>query len=594
MSSLASSAHLPSKWRLAMPIYPVVIFLAVFFLVPIGTLLGLSALDSDGSITSEHYVRLLSNAVYLKVLFVTLKIAAWTTLITLLGAYPIAYLIATLPASKRNSLIIWVLMPMWTSFLVRAFSWMVLLGRKGVLNELLLSLGILEMPARLIYNFTGVMVGTVHAMLPLCVMVMLPVMQGIDQNLVKAASTLGARKGQAFWQVYFPLSMPGITASGLLIFITTLGFFITPALLGGADDAMIVQLIIFQINQMLDWSFAGAIALLFLITTLVIFYFYDQLFGLSSLTGSSGNQKKSLINSMGKHVGNFMLKVLSAVCTLLGRLYNMAFPLCGHKAQKEHSRTVLWVCSLLVLLFLCLPVLFLIPVSFTEDGFMAWPPKGFSLQWYESVLYSEEWLMAITRSFIIAICAASLGMLIGVPAAFFLSRQRFSGKSALLAFILAPIIIPNIVIAVALFYLFSKLDLVGTMTGMVIGHTVLTIPYIVITVMSILKTYDVRLDQAAWTLGANKRRTLLHITLPIIKAGLIASFMFAFIISFDELTIALFVTGGEFTTLPKLMWDGALLKVSPALAAIASLLLLFMTAFILITEYIRRRAKSSL
>lgn len=578
-------------WKRAWPVYPVVVFLAVFFLIPIGTLLGLSALDQDGSLTTEHYARLWSNAVYVKVLLVTLKIASWTTLFALLGAYPVAYLLATLPPTTRNAMIVWVLMPMWTSFLVRAFSWMVLLGRKGVLNELLLTLGVIDMPLRMIYNFTGVLVGTVHAMLPLCVMVMLPVMQGIDGNLVKAASTLGARKGQAFWRVYFPLSLPGVAAGGLLVFITTLGFFITPALLGGADDAMIVQLIIFQINQMLNWSFAGAIAVLFLLTTLVIFYVYDQFLGLSSLSGSMDTRPKGWLSRWGSWLGGVVLTVLAAVCSAFGALYDRVVPRSGAKARAEFSRATLWFCVLLVLAFLCVPALFLVPVSFTEDGFMAWPPRGFSWQWYESVLKSDLWLMATARSFIIAVLAASLGTLIGVPAAFFMSRQRFAAKGALLAFILAPIIIPNIIVAVALFYLFSKLGLVGTMTGMVIGHTVLTIPYIVITVMSILKTYDVRLDHAAWTLGANKLRTLIHITLPIIQAGIIAAFMFAFIISFDELTIALFITGGEVTTLPKLMWDGALLKVSPALAAVASLLLLFMTAFILISEYVRRRAR---
>lgn len=578
-------------WRRALPAYPVIIFLAIFFLLPIGTLLGLSLFDQNGNVTAEHYERLWSNAVYLKVLMVTLKIAGWTTLIALLGAYPVAYLLATLPPSTRNSMIVWVLMPMWTSFLVRAFAWMVLLGRRGVLNELLMSLGIVDMPLRMIYNFTGVLIGTVHAMLPLCVMVMLPIMQGIDGNLVKAASTLGARKGQAFWRVYFPLSMPGVAAGGLLVFITTLGFFITPALLGGADDAMIVQLIIFQINQMLNWSFAGAIAVLFLLTTLVIFYIYDQFLGLSSLSGATSAGPRGWLSRAGAWVGNMVLATLATLSGMLGAAYDRVVPRSGAAPRREMSRATLWAACLLVLVFLCLPALFLIPVSFTEEGFMAWPPKGFSWQWYEAVVTSELWVSAAARSLIIAVLAASCGTLIGVPAAFFMARQNFAGKGALLAFILAPIIIPNIIVAVSLFYLFSKLGLVGTMTGMVIGHTVLTIPYIVITVMSILKTYDVRLDQAAWTLGANKLKTLTRITLPIIRAGIIAAFMFAFIISFDELTIALFITGGEVTTLPKLMWDGALLKVSPALAAVASLLLLFMTAIILASEYFRRRAR---
>lgn len=168
-------------------------------------------------------------------------------------------------------------------------------------------------------------------------------------------------------------------------------------------------------------------------------------------------------------------------------------------------------------------------------------------------------------------------------------RQSFFGKGAVFAFLVSPIIIPNIIIAVSLFYLFSKMGLTGTTFGLILGHTILAIPYVVITIMAVIKNYDIRLDQAAWTLGADKITTLWLVTFPLIRAGMIAAFMFAFIISFDELTIALFITGGEVTTLPKQMWDDALLRVSPTLAAIATLLLLFMSGVILVSEIMRRR-----
>jgi putative spermidine/putrescine transport system permease protein len=158
-----------------------------------------------------------------------------------------------------------------------------------------------------------------------------------------------------------------------------------------------------------------------------------------------------------------------------------------------------------------------------------------------------------------------------------------------MAFILSPLIIPRMIIAVALFYLYARIGLVGTSLGLVLGHTVLAVPYVVVTVMAVLKNYDERLDQAAGTLGANPGRTLWHITFPLIRPGLIAAFLFAFITSFDELTIALFVSGGLATTLPKQMWDDALLKVSPTLAAVSTVLLIFVTAMILLAEYFRRR-----
>jgi ABC-type spermidine/putrescine transport system permease subunit I len=577
-------------WKKLLPISPAFLFLGFFFVYPVIILLGLSLVDDSGSLSLEHYVHLFEKAVYMKVLLITLKIAAWTTLFALLAGYPIAYLLSTTNSNTRNSLIIWVLMPFWTSFLVRTFAWMVLLGRHGALNDLLFALDLIDVPVRLLYNFTGVMIGMVHALMPLCILTMLSVMENIDRNLVSAASTLGARGGQSFWRVYFPLSIPGVAAGGMLVFITALGFFITPALLGGARDTMIVQVIIFQIQEVLNWGFAGAIAMLLLVSVLIIFTLYDQLIGLSTLSGeSTQGRKKGLIGRFGARVGSIIVNFLGNACERFGMLMDLILRPKAGSARKSMGRLPLWIVSMTILAFLCIPAFFVIPVSFTEEAFLGWPPRGFSLQWYEQVLQSDAWAAAASRSFIVASASALLGMSIGVPAAFFLVRRQFFGKAAVFAFLVSPIIMPNIIIAVALFYLYAKLGLVGTNLGLILGHTILAIPYVVITVMAILKNYDHRLDQAAWTLGANKWQTLTRITLPLMSAGLIASFMFAFIISFDELTISLFVTGGEVTTLPKKMWDDSLMNVSPVLAAVAALLLAFMTLFILLTEYIRRR-----
>ena len=580
----------PRRWGSLLPISPALLFLGFFFLYPVVLLLGLSFVDNSGALSMQHYVHLIEKAVYVKVLLVTLKIAGWTTVFAIIAGYPIAYLLSTVKSGTRNSLVIWVLMPFWTSFLVRTFAWIVLLGRNGALNELLLALGIVDAPVRLIFNFTGVMIGMVHALMPLCILTMLSVMENIDRNLVSAASTLGARGGQAFWRVYFPLSVPGIAAGGMLVFITALGFFITPALLGGARDTMIVQVIIFQIQEVLNWGFAGAIAMLLLVAVLLIFYLYDQLLGLSTLSGESGQgRKRGLVGRAGQWLGGYLVAALGLLCEQAGVLLDRLIPRRADRPRRAWSRIALWSTALTVIAFLCVPAFFVIPVSFTEEGFLGWPPKGFSLQWYQQVLDSAVWAEAIARSFAVAISSALLGMLIGVPAAFFLVRRQFLGKAAVFAFLVSPIIMPNIIIAISLFYLYAKMGLVGTNIGLILGHTVLAIPYVVITVMAILKNYDHRLDQAAWTLGANKWQTLTRITLPLLSAGLIASFMFAFIISFDELTIAMFVTGGEVTTLPKQMWDDALMRVSPALAAVATLLLAFMSCVILGSEYMRRR-----
>jgi ABC-type spermidine/putrescine transport system permease subunit II len=181
-------------------------------------------------------------------------------------------------------------------------------------------------------------------------------------------------------------------------------------------------------------------------------------------------------------------------------------------------------------------------------------------------------------------------MLIGTPAAFLLVRSRLRGKSAMLAFVLSPIIVPRMIIAVGLFYLFARVGLVGSSFGLMLGHTVIAVPYVVMTMMAVLRNYDTRLDLAAQSLGATPWQTLRHVTFPILAAGVMSSFLFAFATSFDELTIALFVSGGLSATLPKQFWDEVTLEVSPVIAAVSTCLFAFIALLIFAADVLRRRS----
>ncbi|MBW6425759.1 ABC transporter permease subunit [Rhizobium sp. XQZ8] len=579
------------KWnRLHWQTAPVAIFLFSLFVIPVIMLLGMSFLGDTALPSLTHYQRLIEVPLYGKVLVTTLKVAFYTTLLCVIGAYPVAYLLATSRRSTRNWLIILVLMPFWTSFLVRTFAWIVLLGRKGAVNQMLLAIGIIDVPLQLIYNFAGVMIGMTHALMPLATLTLLAVMENIDPNLSRAGATMGAKTGTRFWRIYFPLTMPGVASAALLVFITSLGFFITPALLGGPQDTMIVQLIIFQIREALNWQFAGAIGVLLVMTFMVIFYIYDQVFGLS-LAGGGGTaenaNKSSFIRKVAVSVGNVVIRALARLTDAMISMLCLIKP-ATHRA-KTSSRGGLHVVCTLILAFLALPTLFVVPVSFTSEAFLTWPPRLFSLQWYDLVFDSPIWLAAAARSLVVATTTAALAMVIAMPCAFALARDQFAGKQALFGLVVAPMIVPNIFIAVGLFFLFSRIGITGTTFAVVLGHTVIVIPYVIVTILAVIKGYDRNLDYAAATMGASCTVTLRRVTFPLIRSGLIASFMFAFIISFDELTISLFVTGGRLTTLPKLMYEDALLSVSPRLAAVASLLLVLMSILIVISELTRRK-----
>jgi putative spermidine/putrescine transport system permease protein len=442
-----------------------------------------------------------------------------------------------------------------------------------------------DAPANLMYSLSGVLVGMVHALMPLAVLTMLSVMENIDRTLPRAALTLGARPGTAFWRIYMPLSMPGVAAGAIMVFVTALGFFIVPQLLGGRKEIMITQLIIEQVQQLMNWGFAGSISVLMLVVVLGVFVVYDRVLGLSTLTGASVRERQRKATDGPLHrLGDGLLGLLGSVSDRLVALWPWRA-----SAHDGAASLPLRAVVVLVLLFLSVPALLMIPLSFGRSG-LNWPPSGFTLQHYQSLISSPLWVSAALRSLGIGVGAAVLAMLIGTPAAFLLVRGQMRGKSLMLAFVLSPIIVPRMIIAVGMFYVFAKVGLVGTSLGLVIGHTVIATPYVVMTLMAVLRNYDTRLDLAAQSLGATPWQTLRHVTFPILGAGMLSAFLFAFATSFDELTISLFASGGLTSTLPKQFWDEVTLQISPVIAAVSTCLFAFVAALISVAEWLRRRS----
>ena len=572
-------------WR-TWPLWPLLLVLLLLLVLPVGQLLAVSVLDQQGKFTGAHYESLIGSKTYLRILTNTFELAAWTTLICIVLGYPVAYMLANAAGRSRSWLTLFVLLPFWTSFLVRTFAWIIMLSRKGVVNWGLGHFGISD-PAPMIYNYTGVLIGMSHALMPIAILTMSSVMEGIPRDLTKAAGTLGARRSQAFLRIYLPLSMPGVASAALMVFISALGFFITPALLGGPRETMITQVIIDSVQTLLNWGLASAIATLLLVSTFVVFFLYDRLAGFSTLSGTEAPRKprhsSGPLSAMSRRFGKVLLAKLGIVLDALDDLFSRK----GGRAKR--SPTLFVVVAGLVLAFLVLPSLVVIPISFTESNFLEWPPQGFTLKWYQAYIESPLWLSATWRSLYVGLASAAIATLIGAPAAFVLAKRRFPLRGAALALILAPMILPRMIVALALFYLYAQIGLVGSSIGLVLSHVVLATPYVVVTMMAVLKSHDERLEQAAGTLGAKPWQAIRRITIPLIRPGLISAFLFAFVTSFDELTVALFVTGGLSATLPKQMWDDALLKVSPILAAVSTVILVTVTIAVFVGEFFRRQ-----
>lgn len=221
--------------------------------------------------------------VYVAALLRTLWISTVVTVLCLVLGYPVAWLLANLPAHKANLMMIFVIVPFWTSLLVRTTAWYVLLQPNGVVNTLLLSLGLVDAPLPLVFNRTGVLIGLTHILLPFMILANYAVMKGISPVYYRAAMSLGAHPVVAFRRVYVPQTLPGIGAGVFLVFVLALGYYITPALLGGGGDEMISQLIAIQMEKQLNWGLAGALSAYLVVITVAIYIAFSKLMGVDRL-----------------------------------------------------------------------------------------------------------------------------------------------------------------------------------------------------------------------------------------------------------------------------------------------------------------------
>jgi putative spermidine/putrescine transport system permease protein len=259
---------------------PTLLLLLVFFVYPLVVVLSRSF--TDPSFGLENYTALWESRAFRAVMRNTFVIAAWTTVISLVLAYPVAYKLATLPARWARVLLVLTLVPLFTAILARLYAWTILLGNQGMVNDVLVATGITDSPVDLLFTRTAVVVGMVHVMLPYMILVLYSTMVGIDRSLLDAARSLGASRLQAFRWVFLPLSMPGVYAGCLLVFILSLGFFITPAVLGGPGDLTIATFVQQEV-AILKWGAATAMSVVLVVVTLILFIFFDRLFGTERL-----------------------------------------------------------------------------------------------------------------------------------------------------------------------------------------------------------------------------------------------------------------------------------------------------------------------
>jgi putative spermidine/putrescine transport system permease protein len=246
--------------------------------------------------------------------------------------------------------------------------------------------------------------------------------------------------------------------------------------------------------------------------------------------------------------------------------------------------------SLGVLLYLLLPILVIMPLSFSASSFLAYPMPGWSLQWYQNLFTSEDWGRATKNSFIVAPAATLLATTLGTLTAVGLARVNFPGKGLLMSVLIAPMVVPIVVVGVACYLFFARLGLADTYTGLIVVHAALGAPFVVTTVLATLQGFNHNLVRASLSLGAGPVQTFFRVTLPVIAPGVISGALFAFATSFDEVVVTLFIAGPDQVTLPRQMFTGIRENINPTIAAVATLLILFTTGLMLVLEWIRAAA----
>ena len=450
---------------------PAVLFFVVVFVIPVGLMIRYSFYqqtqtgDLTSSATLANYVRLASVDLYRTVVMTTLRVSAWTTVIAMLLAYPLALVMVRGNALVGRALTVIVLAPLLINVVVRTYAWRVILanGENGVLNWALAHFGL--GPVQLLYTEWAVIIGSVHVFLPMMVLPLSAALGKINPAVEEAARTLGANSWSVFRRVTLPLSVPGLAVGATLVFSLTASSFVTPALLGGNFAKMLGTLVEEQILTVFDWPFGAAIATLLTVIVMVVNLGSVWLVERRFPFARRGCQ---LMSEGGLGKGAVLLYAITGVITL----------------------------------FLLVPLLFPIALSFSDTPFVTFPPQGFTLQWYWKVINEPDFTTPFMFSVQLGVFSAIGALLLGTPTAMGLVRYSFPGRGLVQGLVLSPLVFPMLVTGIALLRLFTSIHSQSSLVNLVIGHTLVTVPYVIRTVSASLLLIDPEHRRC----GANTRR----------------------------------------------------------------------------------------
>lgn len=528
---------------------PFAILYAAFFVVP---LVSLSGYTSEGGLAV--WLKPLQNRASMTILLRTLEIAAEVTVVTAGLGYAYVVTLLSVGRALRVVLIAALLVPLFANVLVLCYAWVVLLGPSGPVASLVSSLTGGATAPQLIYNRTGTLLGLMQYLLPLFTLTLYASVSRLPRDVFRAARSMGATGAQVFFSVLLPLSLPGAITGALLVFVTAVGFYIVPSMLGGTGDAMISQLIQ-QRLRVIDFAGAAVLSYYLLGGVLLVLLVANRFVNLQGLL----IQRSARLRRQPRHSGRSS-RFLDVAAT---RIMSAA----GRVRWSLGAVAVAIGFSILSLA----PIITLIPVSLVGDPVLRFPPTSWSTRWWSAVFDDPSWILSFGSSLLVGAVATTIALVVTIPLAWSLARHSWPGwlRGTVILVSIVPFVLPVTALAVVTYLWFLSQKMIGSLVALGAAHALLGVPFALAICLVGLTELDVSYERAARSLGASSWRAFRTIIVPLAAPTLAAAAFLAFFQSWSELVIALDVTNSTSTTLPVRMWIGSQQEISPALAVVS-------------------------
>lgn len=545
----------------------------------------------------ENYASVLQNPFYVGSIRTTIELSFYAAALGLVLGYPVAYTIARMRSRWSMLMIAAILLASLITVPIKVLGLIIIFNREGMLNRLLTGWHIVDAPVSILGNETGVVVGLIYYSLAFAVLLLYSVIKTIPVSLEDAAKIHGSSQWRAFRKVVFPLSVPGIVAVGMTVFNLSMGGFAAAALMGGGRVATLPVLIHRTIILETKYGVAATLAVILLVLTLVL--------NIASAIVIAYLLRRRRRKIVAPRTADRLRRLSYRIGARLGGV--------GDRLRDRGIRVpmlaifnALWVAWVYLFLFAPLIVVALASLNggSTRYGSVAFPPAHLSLDWYVHTPMAHIW--AFGASMLLGVAASLIALLLALPAALGLVRGRFPGRESAAVLFRVPLQIPFIIIGVSFLYMYyaigthTGLALAGTFAGLVLAHAFVLMPYIVNSVAEVLRRFNLQLEEAALVHGAGRWETFRRVTLPVIAPGIFAGTVYAFMVSFGDVPIALFLAGPSFTPLPLLIYqsmdvefDATLLSTSTAVMIVGLALLLLVQKMVGLGALLRSDASAA-